>query len=92
MTNSLYLSILYGTFLSIIITLSWIDVLTHTIPIPLLVVLIPITLLLAQTFDQISHIFSLLLVLVPFGACYILFPNQIGVGDIIFMVVISLML
>jgi len=91
-TDSLYLTIIYGSFLSIIITLSWLDVLTQTVPLPLLISLVPIALMMTQSSNQANLIFSLLLVLVPFGICFLLFPNQIGVGDIIFMMISSLVL
>jgi Type II secretory pathway, prepilin signal peptidase PulO and related peptidases len=91
-TDSLYLTVLYGSFLSIIITLSWLDALTQTVPIPLLVCLVPIALMMAQNSSQANQIFSLLLVLVPFGICYLLFPNQIGIGDIIYMTIASVIL
>ena len=91
-TNSLYLTLIYGCFISLVITLSWLDLLTQTIPISFIIALIPIVVMIATLGDVDKHLHSTIITTLIFGSCYLLFPKQLGLGDVLYMSIVSTLL
>lgn len=84
--------ILYSLFLSTVYTLAWIDYDIQMIPISLLILLLLIALFIRYPQNLLMLLFQTILLLTPMSICYLLFPQQLGLGDVLFVGITSLLL
>lgn len=81
-----------GLFLSTCYTLAWIDYEIQMIPISLLVIQFLLAIILAFPWNLLLIFFQIGSIIIPIGLCYFLFPQQLGLGDLLFVASCALFL
>ena len=78
--------------LTLLLALSYLDYRSEKVPLKGLVLLLPIVLYLGKELSFTQHLYSLLLCLVPLISVFLLFPQQLGLGDLFFSALVSFLL